>query len=240
MAEKIEDPHFFKNYLGGEYNRVTDANFEARKSPDPILRDHYSHFSNELRTAIKEQTQLGLTSLMAQATVTAAVGSWLFSQKDFLGNPPGKSFSIQTAPNEFYTTPDVFGGVKSILRFVDGIYGDSYSSGEPIQSILKNMAEANMNDANPLLRLVLDSASRKTFYTYDIHCYIVCLYPLDYINNMIGGLGSDLITAGAYMDGGGIGEEEQVLGGDLSVSQPETPMLRRMSPRDINRLYNNG
>ena len=62
----------------------------------------------------------------------------------------------------------------------------------------------------------------------------------DYINNMIGGLGSDLITAGAYMDGGGIGEEEQVLGGDLSVSQPETPMLRRMSPRDINRLYNNG
>ena len=44
----------------------------------------------------------------------------------------------------------------------------------------------------------------------------------DYINNMIGGLGSDLITAGAYLDGGGIGEEEQVLGGDLSVSQPET------------------
>ena len=171
VAEKIEDPHFFKNYLGGEYNRVTDANFEARKSPDPILRDHYSHFSNELRTAIKEQTQLGLTSLMAQATVTAAVGSWLFSQKDFLGNPPGKSFSIQTAPNEFYTTPDVFGGVKSILRFVDGIYGDSYSSGEPIQSILKNMAEANMNDANPLLRLVLDSASRKTFYTYDDLAY---------------------------------------------------------------------
>ena len=33
----------------------------------------------------------------------------------------------------------------------------------------------------------------------------------DYINNMIGGLGSDLITAGAYLDGGGIGEEEQVL-----------------------------
>ena len=29
---------------------------------------------------------------------------------------------------------------------------------------------------------------------------------------MIGGLGSDLITAGAYLDGGGIGEEEQVLG----------------------------
>ena len=62
----------------------------------------------------------------------------------------------------------------------------------------------------------------------------------DYINNMIGGLGSDLITAGAYLYGGGIGEEEQVLGGDLDFSQPETPMLRRMSPRDINRLYNNG
>ncbi|TXH12606.1 MAG: lytic transglycosylase domain-containing protein, partial [Hyphomicrobiaceae bacterium] len=171
VVDKVEDPHFFKNLAGGEYGKVTDAHFEAKKAPDPLLRDHYSHFSNELRTVIKEQTQLGLTSLMAQATVVSVVGSWLFSQKDFLGNPPGRTFSIQTGDNEFYSPPDVFGGVKSILRFVDGVYGDSYSSGEPIQAILKNMAESNLNDANPLLRLILDSSARNMSYTYDDLAY---------------------------------------------------------------------
>ena len=55
----------------------------------------------------------------------------------------------------------------------------------------------------------------------------------DYINNMIGGLGSDLITAGAYMDGNSLGEEELIDGS--MFNSMNTPKLRR---RTLQELYN--
>ena len=139
------------------------------------------------------------------------------------------------------------GGARGINAVLAGQEGDAlgnfYAGDEAIRRANRQTGMGRMGTAASVSQAVRDrNAQQKLNYRLMLEQALggSIRSNKDYINNMIGGLGSDLITAGADMDGGGIGEEEQVLGGDLDFSQPETPMLRRMSPRDINRLYNNG
>ena len=112
------------------------------------------------------------------------------------------------------------GGARGINAVLAGQEGDAlgnfYAGDEAIRRANRQTGMGRMGTAASVSQAVRDrNAQQKLNYRLMLEQALggSIRSNKDYINNMIGGLGSDLITAGAYLDGGGIGEEEQVLGG---------------------------
>lgn len=160
-------------FLDSLYGAMGGGNHKLKKSLEPFVGDAYGHYPEQIKDVVKEHTHSSLGRLMGQAAFVSLVGNWLFNSSSAWNNPPGRHFSIKTGDNEYYNLPGFLGGIKSIIRFWDDLYGH-WEEGEYLGvAAVQSLAENEAMKQNWLAQFILGGTQSGRKFTQDEVFYAV-------------------------------------------------------------------
>ena len=134
-----------------------------------ILKDRYSHYPKEMQQVLKERTLASLANLTLQVGLAGYVYNVAHNGVSPVNHPEGKHFHLSSGDGTYYTMPEVFGAIKSTLRFWDEAYG-RVDRGESFPVATANLLMlTETQKMNPFFKFIGERMQRGAAQKSEIH-----------------------------------------------------------------------